>query len=105
MEQRGGGIWGDPGLPAREINNPAPRSIRIFEKVDEEEISRRLVGLERERPRLRRPNTLGFSSGGEHEGRRSEEREGMIGLRSRKLDRSIQTGNLEEKTPKEAPTW
>jgi hypothetical protein len=42
-------------------------------------------------------NTLGFSSVGEREGRRCEEREGMIGL---KLDRSLQTTNLEERNPR-----
>jgi len=100
VEQRGGGTCGDAGLPPRENHNPAPRSIRIFERVDEVEISRRVVVLEREQPHLRQPNTLGFSSGGELEGRRGEGREGNDGARSRDLRRLSSVRNLEERNPR-----
>jgi len=55
VELRGGSTCRDAGWLPRGNNNPAPRSIRIFESVDEDRTSWRHVGLERDR--LRRGDT------------------------------------------------
>jgi hypothetical protein len=55
VELRGGSTCGNAGWLPRGINNPAPRSFRIFESVDEDRTSWRHVGLERDR--LRRGDT------------------------------------------------